>query len=100
MPQARQVTSDTAPADTEYLPAPHKVQADNEVAPNNAEYVPAPHMVHSLSPTSGLYLPSEHPTQVLLTLVKPALHWQEAWPDGLSALDGHAKQLPLPGSDL
>jgi hypothetical protein len=43
-----------------------------------------------------LYVPSEHPTHVPLTLVKPALHWQEACPDGLSAFNGHAKQTPLP----
>ena len=100
MPQSRHVAAETAPTEDEYLPAPHSAQAEDEDAPVDAEYLPASQPVHFPLPTSALYLPSEHPTHVPLTRSKPALHWQEACPDGLSALAGHVKQAPLPEAVL
>ena len=96
MPQARHVAAETAPTEDEYLPAPHSAQAEDEDAPVDAEYLPASQPVHFPLPTAALYLPSEHPTHVPLTRSKPALHWHEACPDGLSALAGHVKQASLP----
>ena len=73
---------------------------DADVARRADEYFPAPQLVHPLLPASTLYLPSAHPTQVPLTLVYPAVHWQDACPDALSELAEHDKQTPLPESDL
>ena len=98
--QSRHVSADTADTDSEYFPAPHKVHAEAETAPVDAKYLPDPQLVHPPSPTPALYLPSAHPTHVPLTLVYPALHWQDAWPEALSACAGHDKQIPLPESDL
>ena len=94
------VASDVSPVEDENLPAPHSAQVEEEDAPVDPEYLPASQLVHFPLPTSALYLPSEHPTHVPLTRLKPALHWQEACPDELSALAGHGKQAPLPEAVL
>lgn len=68
-PHARHVLEDTAPTVKEYFPGPHKWQ----IAADPTENFPGPQLMHSLSPASALYLPTEHPTHVSFTRVKPAL---------------------------
>ena len=82
---ARHTETDQAPTCEEYVPLSQRTHTDADIARRDDEYFPAPQLVHPWLPASTLYLPSAHPTHVPLTLVYPALHWQDACPEALSA---------------